>query len=357
MKKRFGIISLLLSGVVIFTACGTENADDAKNTEPVESSSEKVEYDAAFLKATTDLNEYKKECDQKGEVVSLEYDTPAYAVNDIFGVDETVHKKLNIYLPYAYDETKQYNILYLLHGTKGETEVESQMEDYWLKSDPWGPMTCNVLDNMIKDGLCEPLIVVTPNYYSSVEGYEITESEVAEVATKLNDTILLDPQDIWPQYFQYELRENIIPTVESEYLTFANKDVTVESLQNSRDHRAFSGLSRGAMAVARSGLIGNTDLFSYYGSFSGVWTEFDQFKEALTTGENKDYEIKYWFNGNGKGDFALENHEEFKNQVLEEMPEEFVDGENFAYVIKRDGAHAYSSWVTDLYNSLLVFFK
>ena len=91
----------------------------------------------------------KQPCDEQGTVVELEYDTPAYAVNDLLGLDETLHKKVEVYLPYGYDETKQYNILYLLHGTEGETD--GPMEEFWLKQ--WGDTTLPVLDNMIKQGL------------------------------------------------------------------------------------------------------------------------------------------------------------------------------------------------------------
>jgi enterochelin esterase-like enzyme len=38
------------------------------------------------------------------------------------------------------------------------------------------------------------------------------------------------------------------------------------------------------------------------------------------------------------------------------MPDRFVDGENFAWISFKGGAHAYNCWLPDLYNSLLVFF-
>ena len=35
-----------------------------------------------------------------------------------------------------------------------------------------------VLDHMIEDGLCEPLIVVTPTLYADVEGVEPTQEQI-----------------------------------------------------------------------------------------------------------------------------------------------------------------------------------
>ena len=82
---------------------------------------------------------------------------------------------------------------------------------------------------------------------------------------------------------------------------------------------------------------------------------YDDFKDALEN-QYKDYEIKFWYNGNGAGDFALENHKTFCDKALEEMPDKFTDGENFAFVKLKDGAHMYMSWLADLYNSMLVLF-
>lgn len=360
MKKA---MTLMLAGLLLaalLSACGNQSAgsptpDPATTPQPAGASS----YQWDFVNKNGSIENLKTECDQKGTVVSLEYDTPAYAVNDLLGLDETLHKKLSIYLPYGYDEAKQYNVLYLLHGTEGETD--GPMEEFWLVQ--WGDQTCNVLDNMIKNGLCEPLIVVTPSYYSRVDDHPLGSAEVEALAEKLNDSYVSGEgdgdereQNIWPNYFGQELRNNIIPAVESQYLTYANKDVSEENLIATRDHRAFAGLSRGAMTVARSGLTNNADIFAWFGSFSGAWQEFDHFKAALE-GEFKDYDIRFWFNGNGKGDFALDNHKEFCEKALAEMPDKFVDGENFAFVTLRDGGHMYVSWIVDLYNSLLVFFK
>jgi hypothetical protein len=372
MKKR--TLSALCGGLslaLLLTACGgngsTSAGNDAENSSnPTQSdaaASATTEYQWDFQKKNAAIDDLKTPCDQQGTVVSLEYDTPAYAVNDLLGADETLHKTMKIYLPYGYDESQQYNVLYLLHGTTGEND--GPMEGFWLEQ--WGDYTLPVLDNMIAQGLCDPVIVVCPNYYSPVEGYTLTDEDAKALSEKLNDSYIWSEtaedggevdnvQNIWPVYFGQELRNNIIPAVEAAYSTYAGGDVSEESLIASRDHRAFAGLSRGSMTVVRAGLMSNADLFAYYGDFSGIWAEFDQFKAALE-GDFKDYDIKFWYNGNGKGDFALENHQAFKEQVLSEMSDRFVDGENYAWVVIKDGAHMYNSWVVDLYNSLLVFFQ
>ena len=85
--------------------------------------------------------------------------------------------------------------------------------------------------------------------------------------------------------------------------------------------------------------------------------EVADFKAALESDKYKDYAIRFWYNGNGKADIAHDEHDEFCHGVVEAMPDRFTDGENFAWIDLRDGSHAYQSWLVDLYNCMLVFFK
>lgn len=310
-------------------------------------------YQWEFVKKSTGIDNLKAECDQKGTVVSLDYETPLYATDP----ETIVTKTLYIYLPYGYDEAQPYNILYLLHGG-GESA------EYWIAGERWGPTTRNVLDNMIKNGVCEPFIVVTPTFYAPVNGSEgESDSEAEPVSEDEENRQIVEPGNpdtmdmTLPITFANELRLNIIPAVESTYSTYANGDTSEGSLVASRDHRAFAGFSMGSMTSIRSALMQNLDLFSWIGSYSGAATDVSDFKTALESDECKDLPIKFWFNGNGKGDLAHDEHDEFCHGVLEAMPERFVDGQNFAWIDLRDGSHSYASWVAQLYNCMLVFFK
>lgn len=309
-----------------------------------------VDYDTDFLYDIESdvITALEQPCTEQGTVVTLDYEAPAYALNEILGADLTLEKSVSIYLPFGYDESKQYNVLYLLHGTGGDNE-------YWLQGKKTGEPTRNVLDNMIQQGICQPLIVVTPNWYGNAKGrdYKLTDEQSVAYGSSVNDSYLLSPNDVWTQFFQFELRNDIMPLVESQYATYAGGDTSPEGLTASRDHRALAGLSRGAMAVARAGLTNGTDYFSWFGSFSGVWSEDDPFVDALSASE---YPIHFWYNGNGTEDFSAENHINFHNMVMERLPDRFVDGENYALVVKKDASHSYENWITDLYNMLLISF-
>ena len=65
-----------------------------------------------------------KDCAQKGTVERFEYDTFDYEEDK-----KALHKGAWVYLPYDYDKSKRYNVLYLLHGG-GVTE------DWWFKTFP-----------------------------------------------------------------------------------------------------------------------------------------------------------------------------------------------------------------------------
>ena len=69
--------------------------------------------------------EIQKECTKPGQVERFEYDTYTYDENE----NKPMHKGAWVYLPYECDESKKYNILYLLHGG-------GVNEDWWFKMFP-----------------------------------------------------------------------------------------------------------------------------------------------------------------------------------------------------------------------------
>ena len=274
-----------------------------------------------------------------GSVESLSYTCHSYAIEATDGVEDVmVDKTMNVYLPSDYDPSRSYDALYILHGTGG-------MQDYWFgepvsgMDDYHAEPTLNMLDTMHDQGLFGDVIIVAPTYYSIPEGSGIDNTFMGSMAGG-------DPYaDAWPVHFWRELREDIIPLIEVTY-----------PVRPERDHRGFAGLSRGSMTVLNSGMLHCTDLFGYFGCFSGAWCDFGAFKDAIE-GEYADDPIRFWYNGNGSKDFSLENHEQFVAQALEEMPGSFVDGENYAWVSFPGGEHAYNCWALDLYNCLLAFFR
>lgn len=140
-------------------------------------------------------------------------------------------KSLHVYLPYGYDESKKYNIFYIMHGG-GENENTI----FFDKDAKLG----NILDHMIQNGELEPMIVVTPTF----NGGNCTA-----------------------QNFYNEFRQSVVPFVEGKYSTYA-ESTSAEDIAASRMHRAYGGFSMGAVstwAVMQNCL----DIVGYYMPLSG----------------------------------------------------------------------------------------
>lgn len=344
------LVSLMASAVMLTTAVSTIVTASAEGTP---TNPYYREYSQDFVWSTKGIGALKsKAAKQQGTVETLTYETPAYAVNAVMGTDYTIEKSVNVYLPAGYDPEKSYNILYLMHGG-------GDNQDYWLMnlSDrTHGKTTMRVIDHMIEDGQCDPLIIVTPTFYSSVEGVEIDQDKVRAVIDEIGEPQFAGIESLYTWYFGQEFRNNVIPAVESKYKTFANGDVSEENLVATRDHRAYCGLSMGSMTSFHGILMNNFDVIGWCGSWSGAKTTEELFRNTL----NEKYpgmKLNFWYNGNGVDDIAFQEHYDLYNTLMDTMSDRFTDGENSAMVVFEDGAHNYAAWVADLYNCLLVFFK
>ncbi len=338
------ICSLFIVFVFVFCIASTAVADLYTDTDFI-------------LKVPKKNPAYLKDCENHGTIEKLSYTTHSYAMeavadgtaesapdeNPVVPMDrdalcgnETefiLEKDLYVYLPYGYDASQKYDVFYLLHGT-------GEHEDLWLGEGSVGATVRNMLDWMIDEGKCKPMIVVTPTYYS-------IPKDKQDFFTELSSGDML--ANIWPMYFWKELHNDIIPLVDSTYSTYGNET-------DARDHRAFMGISRGSMTTANSVFMHCLDDFSTLCNFSGIWCDFDGFKAVLESDEYKDLEIRLWYNSNGLEDFSLEHHQAFCERCLKEMPDRFRDGVNYTFVTVKGAGHTYTGWFPQIYNLLQVLF-
>lgn len=270
----------------------------------------------------------RKDCALKGTVERLEYDTHTYEEED-----RPLHKGAWVYLPHGYSEKQSYNILYLLHGG-------GVNEDWWLKM---FPDTVTILDNMMAEGLCDPCIIVTPTYYRGDDS-----DKNAEYIT---------------EHFCHELRNDLIPAAERTYSTYAKGDVSPENLVATRTHRAFAGLSLGAMTTYRAAFYNNFDLFAWYGPFSGCSgpkgdhdVEVRRIRETLETGEQHGLPLEYLFCCNGDQDIAFAEHKDIMTRSQEVCPQ-LKPGVNYDFYVIPGGVHDMKAWQLHLYHALQIFFR
>ena len=265
---------------------------------------------------------YLAECDQQGTLVEdFTYQTYTYAE----GNSTPITKSAIVYLPYGYDPAQSYDILYLMHGGGGNAR------SWFFETEG----TKNLLDNMIKNGDCDPLIVVTPTFEGT---------------------------DNYVYNFAKDFMNDLVPAVESKYSTYAKGDVSPENLKATRAHRAYSGLSMGSITSFLSILNSCTDYVGYVGSFS-AGPDADTANALKLTAEvaaslkASGNELYYWFNGNGVKDMAHDPHLASYPYMLELLPELFEDGVNSCWVDYLEGIHDWVWWKLDLFNSLKVFFQ
>lgn len=225
----------------------------------------------------------------------------------------TYTKNANIYLPANYSEDKKYNVLYLLHGIGGdENEWGMYNDESKVKA---------IMDNLAYYGDIDSFIVVTPNGKASESGSI-------------------------PSFYNFgaELRNDLIPYIDSHYSTYAD-----------RDHRACAGLSMGGMQTINIGIGECVDLFSYFGAFSAAPTSNPASKTAELLAD-KDYPIHYFYNICGLQDGIAYWSASAAAKNLPEVCDKFVDGENFMWQ-ELDGEHNFDIWYLGFYNFAQKAFK
>ena len=151
-------------------------------------------------------------CDQKGELVKLDYDV------------KEGQKFAFVYLPYGYDETKKYDVYYVMHGGGDNA-------DFFMGTDKQPSPFKNVIDNCVKNGDIRPMIIVLPSFYPSPENH----GDFAGAAQLTRD-------------FNKELIDYLIPAVEGKYSTYA-ETTDRAGIEASRDHRGFGGFSMGGLTT------------------------------------------------------------------------------------------------------------
>lgn len=171
---------------------------------------------------------------------------------------DPITKKCIVYLPAGYDhddpDTK-CDVLYLLHGVGGNRYE-------WLYGSgnvDGNYVICNIFDNLIANGDIDPLIVVFPEGRSA---HDWTDTSFNSAGTNL----------LGFYYFDYELRYDLIPFIESTYNTHANiEDTSPEGIARNRRHRAIAGLSMGGMQALNLAVGGYRCDSSLYTGTPGVW--------------------------------------------------------------------------------------
>ncbi len=151
-----------------------------------------------------------------GKVERFNYQTRDHSSND----QKTYYKSALVYLPADYNSSRQYNVLYLMHGG-------SDSPEWFFGGEGKSSQITRMLDSMTAAGDIAPTIVCAVSYY--------TEYRSDDTGNCLN--------------FWRELMNDVMPEFEKKYSTYTNGNTSSESLAASRMHRAFGGFSMGSVTT------------------------------------------------------------------------------------------------------------
>ena len=282
--------------------------------EPVAPPVKPFDYDANLQYHPFDRNVYLSQSSQAGKVVEEKYQGPKG------------QNTLYVYLPYNYDESKKYNIFYLLHGGSENERTLFHQNDTMLQL---------IFDHMIENGDMEPMIIVTPTWnQTGAEGF-------------------------WSEF-----RERVVPFVEGKYSTYA--ETTDEAgLRASRMHRAYGGFSMGAVSTWAV-ITHCLDIVGYFMPLSGdEWentnSAYDKAKKIADavdkSGLAKDE--YYIFCATGSNDIAYPNLspqvEEMKKMSQFVYTSDLSQG-NFYFLVAQGKEHKWEEVRHYVYDVLPYFF-
>lgn len=281
--------------------------------------------------------DYMDECVHEGTIYKLEYET-----DDYFHAGKRIEKHAWVYIPYGYKKGQSYPCVYFMHGAGTDL-------DTFLYPAGQPLLFYHVLNHMIEAGEIPPMIMVFPTYYQGEYG--------PSNCTKETDLGLA-------ACFPKELREDLIPAVEKEYL-----NVPVHySLRNREEHkrRIFAGFSVGGV-IAWNVFADCLDLVSSFGMLSGDCWKKEWMGGSKCTVETVDLlEESVNQNRYSKEAFTIFAYTGEKDAAcigMEKQIEEMYrrkntfDRENVAFTIMEGGLHNYDYGFLYLYHCLKEWYR
>ncbi len=260
---------------------------------------------------------YQVQAVPHGSISTVWYDSPSMGYQ----------RRMYVYTPPEYLEntTKNYPVLYLLHGAGGD-------EYAWIARGPVGP----ILDNLIAQGKAKEMIVVVTNGYPG----QFASPNAGPVNTNVDKAVT---ETMANGKFETSLVKDVIPFIESRYRVIKDKQ-----------HRAIAGFSMGGLQTQKI-TNANPNLFDYIGVMSMGLMDDNRF--GPFNREEHAQQIKalikahpklYWI-GTGKEDFLYQSIIKLRKTYDDlGMPYEYRES---------SGGHTWNNWSLYLTELIPRFFK
>ena len=250
-----------------------------------------------------------KNANDKGHLYSVN-DVPHGTLSRVWYDSPTLgqQRRMTVYLPAAYDGKKRFPVMYLLHGHGGDETA-------------WGDLgrASQIMDNLIAEGKCVPMIVVMPNGNPTCNAAPGWWHE--GMYTPDGNAF----RDRGAKASMEESFMDIVNYIDTHYKTIAK-----------RSGRAVTGLSMGGgHTFGISRLYPET--FDYYGLQSAAArmpqdrAKFDEQMARLFNSKPKLYWIAI-----GKEDFLIQTNTQLR---------QYLDQKGYSYeYYENDGGHIWRNW-------------
>lgn len=250
-----------------------------------------------------------KSADDKGHLYSVN-DVPHGTLSCVWYDSPTLgqQRRMTVYLPAAYDGKKSFPVMYLLHGHGGDETA-------------WGDLgrASQIMDNLIAEGKCVPMIVVMPNGNPTCNAAPGWWHE--GMYTPDGNAF----RDRGAKASMEESFMDIVNFIDSHYKTIAK-----------RSGRAVTGLSMGGghtFGISRM----YPETFDYYGLQSAaarIPQDRGKFDEQMARLFNSKPKL-YWI-AIGKEDFLIQGNTQLR---------QYLDSKGYPYeYYENDGGHIWRNW-------------
>lgn len=217
-------------------------------------------------------------------------------------------RDMYVYTPPTFNPKKKYPVLYLMGGS-------GELPSNWM----YDGRVNFIMDNLIAEGKATPMIIA------------IINNQVVHRNHPKHADLTFD-------VMARELREVIIPFVDSHYKTIANPH-----------GRAISGLSMGGRHTMFSGMEQSLDLFANFGVLSAGDPTPEKTMPKFFSTNNVNEKIDYLFVGQGTEEEA--GH--FNVRVKSFVDALKAHNINHEYYVGGHGGHDWSTWRHLLYYRFL----
>lgn len=224
-------------------------------------------------------------------------------------------RRATVYLPACYDarDARSFPVLYLLHGSGGD-------ENAWMELG----RASQILDNLIAQGKCRPMIVVMPN------GNGAQQAMPGEYPNSMYKPMFINPKCMEGS-IEAAFVKDLVSYIDGHYNTIRNSD-----------YRAVAGLSMGGFHSLYIS-ANHPNYFSYVGLFSAAVSrqgkgENDWIYSDLDQKLKNQFKLnpKLYYIAIGTADFLYNDNVAFRKK-LDEI------GAKYEYV-ETDGGHEWRNW-------------